>query len=68
MTDPAPENRKMISAYKSPTLADIVYYTNQHSDNSLGSFIKNSRIPEIGRPDFRIRKNCSDGALEECRF
>lgn len=35
MTDPAPENRKMISAYKSPTLGDIVYYTNQHSDNSL---------------------------------
>ncbi len=25
----------MLSAYKSPTLADIVYYTNQHSDNSL---------------------------------
>lgn len=35
MTDAAPENRKMISAYKSPTLSDIVYYTNQHSDNSL---------------------------------
>ncbi|REC62063.1 D-alanyl-D-alanine carboxypeptidase/D-alanyl-D-alanine-endopeptidase [Chryseobacterium pennae] len=35
MTDPTPENRKMISAYKSPTLADIIYYTNQHSDNSL---------------------------------
>lgn len=35
MTDPTPENRKMISAYKSPTLSDIVYYTNQHSDNSL---------------------------------
>lgn len=35
MTDAAPESRKMLSAYKSPTLADIVYYTNQHSDNSL---------------------------------
>ncbi|WP_284464374.1 D-alanyl-D-alanine carboxypeptidase/D-alanyl-D-alanine-endopeptidase [Chryseobacterium sp.] len=35
MTDAAPESRKMISAYKSPTLSDIVYYTNQHSDNSL---------------------------------
>ena len=35
MTDAAPENRKMLSAYKSPTLNDIIYYTNQHSDNSL---------------------------------
>ncbi|MCW3161728.1 D-alanyl-D-alanine carboxypeptidase/D-alanyl-D-alanine endopeptidase [Chryseobacterium oryctis] len=35
MTDPSPENRKLVSAYKSPTLGDIVYYTNQRSDNSL---------------------------------
>ena len=35
MTDASPENRKMLSAYKSPTLSDIVYYTNQRSDNSL---------------------------------
>ncbi|MBB6329421.1 D-alanyl-D-alanine carboxypeptidase/D-alanyl-D-alanine-endopeptidase (penicillin-binding protein 4) [Chryseobacterium sediminis] len=35
MTDAAPEGRKMLSAYKSPTLGDIIYYTNQHSDNSL---------------------------------
>lgn len=35
MTDASPEVRKMISAYKSPTLGDIIYYTNQRSDNSL---------------------------------
>lgn len=35
MTDVAPESRKKISVYQSPTLADIVYYTNQRSDNSL---------------------------------
>lgn len=34
-TDTAPEVRKMISAYKSPTLSDIIYYTNQRSDNGL---------------------------------
>ncbi|KUJ52409.1 D-alanyl-D-alanine carboxypeptidase/D-alanyl-D-alanine-endopeptidase [Chryseobacterium sp. JAH] len=34
-TDGTPEVRKMISAYKSPTLSDIVYYTNQRSDNGL---------------------------------
>ncbi|SIQ43822.1 D-alanyl-D-alanine carboxypeptidase / D-alanyl-D-alanine-endopeptidase (penicillin-binding protein 4) [Chryseobacterium sp. RU37D] len=35
MTDASPENRKLVSAYKSPTLSDIIYYTNQHSDNGL---------------------------------
>lgn len=35
MTDAAPESRKLVSAYKSPTLGDIIFYTNQHSDNSL---------------------------------
>lgn len=35
MTDANPESRKLVSAYKSPTLSDIVYYTNQHSDNGL---------------------------------
>ncbi|WP_027378329.1 D-alanyl-D-alanine carboxypeptidase/D-alanyl-D-alanine endopeptidase [Chryseobacterium daeguense] len=35
MTDANPEARKLVSAYKSPTLGDIVYYTNQHSDNGL---------------------------------
>ncbi|MGG5210382.1 D-alanyl-D-alanine carboxypeptidase/D-alanyl-D-alanine endopeptidase [Chryseobacterium sp. MIQD13] len=35
MTDATPESRKLVSAYKSPTLGDIVFYTNQHSDNSL---------------------------------
>ncbi|MDQ8143607.1 D-alanyl-D-alanine carboxypeptidase/D-alanyl-D-alanine-endopeptidase [Chryseobacterium sp. CFS15] len=35
MTDASPEIRKMISTYKSPTLGDIIYYTNQRSDNSL---------------------------------
>lgn len=35
MTDANPESRKMISVYKSPTLGDIIFYTNQHSDNGL---------------------------------
>ncbi|MDR6920465.1 MULTISPECIES: D-alanyl-D-alanine carboxypeptidase/D-alanyl-D-alanine-endopeptidase [Chryseobacterium] len=35
MTDATPESRKLVASYKSPTLADIIYYTNQHSDNSL---------------------------------
>ncbi|MDQ0593842.1 D-alanyl-D-alanine carboxypeptidase/D-alanyl-D-alanine-endopeptidase (penicillin-binding protein 4) [Chryseobacterium ginsenosidimutans] len=35
MTDANPESRKLVSAYKSPTLSDIIFYTNQHSDNGL---------------------------------
>ncbi len=35
LTDTNPENRETITSYHSPTLAEIVYYTNQHSDNAL---------------------------------
>ncbi len=30
-----PEKREIITNYQSPTLSEIVYYTNQHSDNAL---------------------------------
>ena len=49
MTDATPENRKMVSVYKSPTLADIVYYTNQKSDNSLAeALLKTVGFQKIG--------------------
>lgn len=49
MTDTAPESRKMISAYKSPTLGDIIYYTNQHSDNSLAeALLKTVGFQKLG--------------------
>ena len=34
-TDLNPEKRELITNYQSPTLSEIVYYTNQHSDNAL---------------------------------
>lgn len=34
-TDLNPEKRVLITNYQSPTLSEIVYYTNQHSDNAL---------------------------------
>lgn len=57
MTDASPEQRKMITAYKSPTLGDIIYYTNQRSDNSLaeallktvGYFKMGDQTTESGR-------------------
>lgn len=30
-----PEKREIITNYQSPTISEIVYYTNQHSDNAL---------------------------------
>jgi len=33
--DLSPEKREVIAAYQSPTLAEIIFYTNQHSDNAL---------------------------------
>ncbi len=35
MVEKDPEKREVITAYQSPTLAEIVLYTNQHSDNAL---------------------------------
>ena len=35
ITDLNPEKRNFITVYQSPTLADIIQYTNQHSDNAL---------------------------------
>lgn len=35
MIDNQPEFRNVLFSYKSPTLNDIVFYTNQHSDNAL---------------------------------
>lgn len=33
--DPEPESRKILTTYKSPSLEEIVDYTNKHSDNAL---------------------------------
>lgn len=57
ITESSPEVRKMIAAYKSPTLGDIIYYTNQRSDNSLaeallktvGYFKMGDQTSESGR-------------------
>lgn len=35
MTESDPEKREVITSYESPTLAEIMMYTNQHSDNAL---------------------------------
>ncbi len=39
MTDSEPEKRMVITSYKSPTLKEIIYDTNQRSDNALAEAI-----------------------------
>ena len=34
-TDLNPEKREVLTSYQSPTLSDIIFYTNQRSDNAL---------------------------------
>ena len=34
-TDLTPEKRNLLTSYQSPTLGEIIFYTNQHSDNAL---------------------------------
>ncbi|MGS0747090.1 D-alanyl-D-alanine carboxypeptidase [Halpernia sp. GG3] len=42
------ENRKVLYTYESPTLEEIIHYTNQHSDNGLAeSNNENGRFPKI---------------------
>jgi len=49
MTDNALESRKLVSSYKSPTLGDIIFYTNQHSDNSLAeALLKTVGFQKLG--------------------
>ncbi|WP_300672084.1 D-alanyl-D-alanine carboxypeptidase/D-alanyl-D-alanine-endopeptidase [Soonwooa sp.] len=55
--DKEPETRETLSNYKSPTLSEIVHYTNQHSDNAfaeallkcLGFYISGDQMPDSGR-------------------
>lgn len=49
MTDNTLETRKLVSLYKSPTLGDIIFYTNQHSDNSLAeALLKTVGFQKLG--------------------
>ncbi|UOU98043.1 D-alanyl-D-alanine carboxypeptidase/D-alanyl-D-alanine-endopeptidase [Chryseobacterium daecheongense] len=69
MTDATPESRKMISAYKSPTLGDIVYYTNQHSDNSLAeALLKTVGFQKLGDRTSESGRVVVTGHLKDISF
>ncbi len=69
MTDASPEVRKMISAYKSPTLGDIIYYTNQRSDNSLAeALLKTVGFQKMGDQTSESGRIVVNGHLKDIAF
>jgi D-alanyl-D-alanine carboxypeptidase/D-alanyl-D-alanine-endopeptidase (penicillin-binding protein 4) len=69
MTDGQPESRKMVSAYKSPTLGDIIFYTNQHSDNSLAeALLRTVGFQKMGDQTLESGRIVVTGHLKESDF
>lgn len=69
MTDAEPENRKLVSAYKSPTLGDIIFYTNQHSDNSLAeALLRTVGFQKLGDQTLESGRVVVTGHLKESDF
>lgn len=69
MTDATPESRKLVSAYKSPTLGDIIYYTNQHSDNGLAeALLKTVGFQSLGDQTTESGRKVVTGHLKDEGF
>ncbi len=69
MTDASPESRKLVSAYKSPTLGDIIFYTNQHSDNSLAeALLKTVGFQKLGDQTSESGRIVVTGHLKDENF
>lgn len=69
MTDGQPESRKMVSAYKSPTLGDIIFYTNQRSDNSLAeALLRTVGFQKMGDQTLESGRIVVTGHLKESDF
>jgi D-alanyl-D-alanine carboxypeptidase/D-alanyl-D-alanine-endopeptidase (penicillin-binding protein 4) len=48
-TDVQEDKRKMLAVYTSPTLSDVMFYCNQHSDNSLAeAFLRTVGFHKLG--------------------
>ncbi|WP_326984549.1 D-alanyl-D-alanine carboxypeptidase/D-alanyl-D-alanine-endopeptidase [Chryseobacterium sp. MYb264] len=69
MTDATPESRKLVSAYKSPTLGDIIFYTNQHSDNGLAeALLKTVGFQSLGDQTTESGRKVVTGHLKDEGF
>ncbi len=69
MTDGNPESRKLVANYQSPTLGDIVYYTNQRSDNSLAeALLKTVGFQKLGDQTSESGRNVVTSHLKDISF
>lgn len=69
ITDGEPEARKLVSAYQSPTLSDIIFYTNQHSDNSLAeALLRTVGFQKMGDQTLESGRLVVTGHLKEKDF
>ena len=69
INDPVPEQRTKITAYYSPTLADIVYDTNQRSDNALSeSLLRTLGFMTKGDYTLSAGKNAMNSHLKSIDF
>ncbi|EKB56917.1 D-alanyl-D-alanine carboxypeptidase/D-alanyl-D-alanine endopeptidase [Bergeyella zoohelcum] len=69
INDPLPEMRTKITDYKSPTLAEIVYDTNQRSDNALSeSLLRTLGFMTHGDYTLAAGKNAMNSHLKSIDF
>lgn len=69
MTEESPEQRLMITAYKSPVLSEIVYDTNQRSDNALAeSLLRMVGFQKYGNQNAEMGKMVVTEHLERNGF
>lgn len=69
IVDREPENRILITAYKSPQLRDIVYDTNQRSDNPLSeAMLRMVGFQKYGNQNLETGKKVVVESLESKKF
>jgi D-alanyl-D-alanine carboxypeptidase/D-alanyl-D-alanine-endopeptidase (penicillin-binding protein 4) len=69
VTDPNPEERQFLAKYSSPTMVDIIYFTNQKSDNALAeSLLKTVGFYKTGNVSLESGRETIVRHLEEKRY
>mgnify|MGYP003615872017 FL=1 len=69
VTDPNPETREFLAKYSSPTMVDIIYYTNQKSDNALAeALLKTVGFYKTGNVSLESGRETIVRHLQEKRY
>ena len=69
ITDPEPEDREFLAKYSSPTMVEIIFYTNQHSDNALAeALLKTVGFYKTGNVSLESGRETIVRHLEDKRY